>query len=1162
MSFLETVELARAFLERNGRVSLRGLKREFGLDDDALDELVEELVDVQQVAAREGNVLSWINQVSLEMPAAETQAPARPAAVAPSTPAEPTQTPIPPPETAAPTTATLPRTEAPAASTFEGERRQLTVLFCDLVDSVKLAAGLDPEDWREVVDAYQKAAGEEIQRLAGHVAQYLGDGLLVYFGYPQAHEDDAIRGVSAALAILDDLPQLNARIRARLPALTGEGLRVRIGVHTGPVVVGKVGSGAQTEQLALGDTVNMASRLLGVCEPDSVVISDATRRLVRGIFVFEDLGQRSLKGVEDPVPVHEVLRRSGVGSRLDVAAAAGLTPLVGREQEVALLLDRWELVTEGHGQVVLLGGEAGMGKSRLVQVLREELAEDPQSWLELGCSPYHENNPLHPLIASLEQLLLLSREDSADDRVAKLETGLGRAGFSLPKIFPLFANLLSIPLPERYPPLSLSPDAQRRMTLEAITSWMFAVTKQQPMILVVEDLQWIDPSSLELLGMLIEQAPTAKMLLLATFRPGFVSPWTSRSHMVQLTLTPLSRRQVRRMVEGITGGKPLPTEVVEEVVTKTDGVPLFVEELTKMVLESDLLEERDGEYVLSGPLPPLAIPTTLQDSLMARLDRLGTTKEVVQLAAVLGREFSHEMLETVSSSDQETLAEALDRLVNAELLYRRGTPPDAMYTFKHSMIQDAAYQSLLRSARQQFHARIAQVIEELFPQDVESAPEMIARHYDEAGLAEPAIVHYQRAGERSAERSANQESIVQLRRALGLLATLPETPERNQRELSLQMGVGMALSAARGWGDPECEAALERARSLASRLGDGPELPRALVGLATSYYAKGDIARSAEMAKQALTLAERAGAIYLLSAHYSVGSAALFQGELRQALTHLEQTIELYDPTEHASFAHTFGTDRGVVSRSYAAWCHWFLGRPDRALATTQEALALARRVEHPYSLATALAFAAVFHFLRGERDMTREHAEETIALCERLGFPLYLGVGRALRGWAQTDAGERGVAEIQQALAELARTGTGAGAPVFLSLLAEANWRVGRYDHALGALGLAVARAEETGQHFWDAELQRLQAQILLDKSGGAEEQAEALFRRSLEIARGQKAKSLELRTATSYARLLAKQGQRDEARDLLAPVYDGFTEGLGTQDLKAAKELLAELA
>jgi len=1152
VSFLETVERARTFLQRSGRVSLRGLKREFGIDDDALDELVEELVDVQQVAAREGKVLSWIGQASLEMPAAETQAPA------PPTPAEPSLSAASPPQIAAPTTATLPRTDLPATQAVEGERRQLTVLFCDLVDSVKLAAGLDPEDWREVVDAYQKAAGEEIERLAGHVAQYLGDGLLVYFGYPQAHEDDAIRGVSAALAILNDLPQLNARIQARLPALAREELRVRIGVHTGPVVVGKMGAGPEAGQLALGDTVNMASRLLSVCEPDCVVISDATRRLVRGIFVFEDLGQRSLKGVEEPVPVHRVVRRSGVDSRLDLAAAAGLTPLVGREQEVALLLDRWELVTEGHGQVVLLGGEAGMGKSRLVQVLREELTEDPQSWLELRCSPYYENNPLHPIIALLEQVLFLSREDSAEDRVAKLEAALSRAGFSLPKIFPLFANLLSIPLPERYPHLSLSPDAQRRMTLEAITTWLFAVTKQQPMILVAEDLQWIDPSSLELLGMLVEQAPTAPLLLLATFRPGFVSPWTSHSHMVQLTLNPLSRKQVRRMVEGITGGRALPGQVVEEVVTKTDGVPLFVEELTKMLLESELLEERDEGYVLSGPLPPLAIPTTLQDSLMARLDRLGPTKEVVQLGAVLGREFSHEMLETVSASERETLAEALDRLVQAELLYRRGTPPDALYTFKHTMIQDVAYQSLLKSARQQFHARIAQVIEELFPQDIESAPEMIARHYDEAGLAEPAIVHYQRAGERAAERSANQEAIVQLRRALELLATLPKAPERNQRELRLQMAIGMALSAARGWGDPECEAALERARSLASHLGDGPELPQVLVGLATSYYAKGELARSAEVAKQALTLAERAGAIYLLSAHYAVGAAALYQGEFPQALHHLEQTIELYDPVEHVAFAHTFGTDRGIVSRSYAAWCHWFLGRPDQALATAQEAMALARRVEHPFSLATALAFAAVFHFMRGERDATREYAEETIALCDRLGFPLYLGVGRALRGWAQADADERGVGEIQQALAELARTGTGAAAPVFLALLAEATWRVGRYDHALGALGLGAARAEETGQHLWDAELHRLRALILLDQGDSAEEQVEALFRRSLEIARDQEAKSFELRTATSYARFWQSQGKATEARALLAPVYNWFTEGFDTQDLKDAKALL----
>ncbi len=1038
------------------------------------------------------------------------------------------------------------------------------MLFCDLVDSTRLASKLDPEEWRELVGAYQKVSTEEIQRLAGHVAQYLGDGLLVYFGYPQAHEDDAIRGVSAALEIIDRLPQLNAQIRERLPALGDEGLHVRIGVHTGPVVVGDVGGGEQPERLAQGDTVNLASRLLAECEPDAVVISEATLQLVRGVFVADDLGRKSLKGFADPVPVHRVLRRSGVRSRLDVAAATGLTPLVGREQEVALLLDRWELVTEERGQVVLLGGEAGMGKSRLVQVLHERLAENPQSWVELRGSPYHENNPLYPVIDLLERALFLSREDSAEDRVVKLEAALSRSGFSLPKVFPLFANLLSIPLPERYPRLSLIPDAQRRLMLESLATWLFALTKEQPMILVAEDLQWIDPSTLEVIGMLVEQAPTASLLLLATFRPGIRLPWASRSHMVQLTLNPLSRRQVREMIEGITGGKTLPAEVVEEVVAKTDGVPLFVEELIKMLLESELLVERDQEYELAGPLPPLAIPATLQDSLMARLDRLGPTKEVVQLGAVLGREFSHEMLEAISSQVGETLERALDRLVSAELLYRRGAPPEATYTFKHSMIQDTAYQSLLKSARQKFHARIAEVLEKRFPEGVESAPEMIARHYDEAGLAEPAIAHYQRAGERAEERSANQEAIVQLGRALELLGKLPETPERNRRELEIQMAMAASLSAARGWGDPECVGAFERARELASRIGGGPELPRVLVGLATSYYAKGELAASAEVAKQALALAERAGAIHLLSAHYAVGAPAYYQGDVSRALEHMEQAIELYDPAEHAAFAHTFGSDRGVTSRSYAAWCHWFLGYPDRAQAVGQEAVALAERVEHPYTLGAALAFDGILHLARREPGRVQERAEEAIAQCERVGLPLFLGVGRTLRGWARAEAGEsiEGMAEIQQGLAELMRTGTGAGAPTFLAMLAEASWQVGRYDQALGAIGLGVARAQETGQHYWDAELHRLRAQILLDKDVASSEEAEALFRRALEIARGQQGKSFELRTATNLARLLASRGQRDEARNLLAPVYDWFTEGFDTRDLKDAKALLDELA
>ena len=1127
MSFLETVELARAFLERNGRVSLRGLKLEFGLDDDALDELVEELVDVQQVAAREGNVLSWIGAAPADAPADEREAPAA------------------------------------ARQPAEAERRQLTVMFCDLVGSTELSERLDAEALSEVVAAYQKTCAARVESFDGHIAQYLGDGVLVYFGYPLAHEDDAMRAIHAALRIAGEVPGLNSRLVEEHAALREHPLQIRVGIHTGPVVVGELGGGEKRERLALGGTVNIAARLEGEAEPGSIVVSNATRHLVQGAFVFEELGERSLKGIEGPVALSRPVQATGgVRSRLALAGASGLTPLVGREQQVGLVLERWEEAKAGHGQVVLLSGEAGMGKSRLIEVLREHAADEPHTWNELRGSAYHQNSAFHPVIELIEQAVMFTETDSPEERVAKLARALGYSGFPTEEILLLVADFLGLPPPENLPPLALNPEARRRRILETFAVWPVALAQRQPMIMIAEDLHWYDTSSLEAVGMVIEQVPAAPILFIATFRPEFEPPWPSRVRLMHLPLQPLTPKQSEAMARHLTGGKQLPLKVREEIAAKADGVPLFVEELTKSILESDLVVESDERFERSDPLPDFAIPSTLRDSLTARLDRLGPAKEVAQLASVLGREFSHDVLRIVSPLEPAALDQALGELVGADLLYQRGIPPLATYIFKHALIQDAAYQSLLKKTRREHHAMIAQVLEELFPQDVESAPEMIARHYDEAGLAEHAIVHYQRAGERSVERSANQESIVQLRRALELLATLPEAPERNERELRLQMAVGMALSATRGWGDAECEAAFERARSLASHLGDGPELPRALVALATSYYSKGEIARSAEVAKQALTLAERAGAIYLLSAHYVVGSVALYQGEFPQALHHLEQTIELYDPAEHASLAHTFGNDRGVASRIYAAWCHWFLGRPDRALATTQDAVALARRVEHPVSLALALALAAVFHFFRGDRDMTREYAEETIALCERLAFPLYLGVGRAFRGWAQTDAGERGVAEIQQALAELARTGTGVGAPVFLAMLAEANWRVGRYDHALGALGLGVARAEETGQYFWDAELHRLRAQVLLDKGDGAEEQAEALFRRSLEIARGQEAKSLELRTAMSYARLLEKREQRDEARNLLAPIYYGFTEGQGTQDLKDAKALLAELA
>ncbi len=1053
------------------------------------------------------------------------------------------------------TTNNLPTDSPPSA-----ERRQLTVMFCDLVGSTDLSQRLDPEDLRTVVRAYQEAAAQAIQRYEGHIAQYLGDGLLVYFGYPQAHEDDAERAVRAGLEILTALRALNDTLESTHAIR----LAARVGIHTGPVVIGAMGGGAKSEVLALGDTTNIAARLEAVAAPDSVVISGATQRLVPGMFLLQDLGTPPLKGIAKPIRAYAVLRATGVRSRLDVDPRT-LTPLVGRDQELGLLIERWEQAQGSEGQAVLIAGEAGVGKSRLLQAFRERLSETPHTWLECRCTPYTEGSAFHPLIELLQQGLGFKPDDEPETKLRRLQGGIERAQLSVPDVVPLIAALLSLPLSDRYRPLRQSPELQRKQTMEALVAWTLALAEQQPLVLLFEDLHWCDPSTVELLALALEQSPTAKVLTLLTFRPSFEPPWQARSTLTPLAINRLSRREATTMIGGMTRGVPLPDAVVERIVERADGIPLFVEELTKMVLESDLVAERAGRYALTGPLTELKIPTTLQDSLMARLDRLLPGKEVAQLGAALGREFPYELLRSVSLQEEPRLHAGLAQLVDAELFYQRGTPPDATYTFKHALIQDTAYQSLLKSVRQQFHTRIAQVLEERFPERVASEPEVIARHYDQAGLVAQAITHYQRAGERATQRSANEEAISHLRRALALVATLPETRERHQMELGLQMAIGAPISAARGWSNPDYEGAYARARELAFQIGESPELPRVLEAMAAAYLMKGDLATSAEVAQEALAAAERTGeALDRLLAHVCVGCPLLFQGHFSPALQHFEQAIGLYNPSAHASFAYALGFDRGVAAHSYAALCHSYLGRPDQALALSEAAVALAKRVEHPVTLANALFQAGVIHYQHGELDRMGERIGELLALAEQLGFPFWLGAGRIFRGVARVESGEgeAGIAEMQQALVELAGIGSGIGAPAILFVLAEALRKVGRHDEALGALGLGVAQAEAQGQHYVDADLHRLRADILLDQGEDAVEEAAALFGHSLEIARRQETKMFELRAATSLARLWQRQGKRAAARALLAPLYAWFTEGFDTRDLKDAKALLEELS
>jgi len=660
-------------------------------------------------------------------------------------------------------------TNLSSASAPSAERRQLTVMFCDLQGSTALSQQLDPEELRDVIRSYQEVCAGAVARFEGHIAKYLGDGLLIYFGYPQAHEDDPLRAVRAGLVMLEDMGTLNARLKGDRDLE----LAVRIGVHTGLVVAGEMGGGDTLEALAIvGETPNIAARLQEAAEPNSFVISDITAKLVQGFFLCKALGFHELKGISEPMELFGVLSESGAQTRFDVATAAQLTPLVGREQEVGLLLDRWEQVEEGLGQVVLVSGEAGIGKSRLIQAINDGLAGRLHLRQEYRCSPYHQNSALYPIIDFLERWLGFRREDSPDERMSKLEVAMADYSLRYSEAVPLLAGLLSLPVGDGYPPLNLSPQRQRQMTLDLLVQLLIEMASKQPVLAVFEDLHWADPTTLEFLALLVDQAPTAKILAMFTFRREFTPPWGSRAHLTQISLNRLPRSLATDMMARLTGGKELPKEVVSQIVAKSDGVPLFLEELTRMVIESGLLPEVDGRYELSGPLPALAIPSTLQDSLTARLDQLSSVRESVQLAAVLGREFSYELIRAVSPLDDAALTQHLEQLVTSEFLYQRGVSPESSYIFKHALIQDAAYNSLLISRRQQYHQQVVQVLEERFPEAIETQPELVAHHYTEAGFNQQAVNYWQQAGQIAVRRSANFEAVNHISGGLGLLKAL------------------------------------------------------------------------------------------------------------------------------------------------------------------------------------------------------------------------------------------------------------------------------------------------------------------------------------------------------------------------------------------------------
>ena len=1055
----------------------------------------------------------------------------------------------------------------------EAERRHLTVLFCDVVDSTMLSVRLDPEAYREVIGAYHTVCAEVIERFDGHIAQYLGDGLLVYFGYPRAHEDDAQRAVRVGLGLVEALGPLQRRLQQE----QGVSLAVRVGIHTGLVVVGAIGEGGRHERLALGEAPILAARLQGIAPPDTVLISAATARLVQGWFVCEALGEQTLKGFPAPLPVYRVLAESGVQSRLDVVGTGGLTPLVGRDQEVELLLEGWEQAKEGRGQIVLLRGEAGIGKSRLVRAVQDRLAGEPYTRLECRCSPYAQHSALYPVIDLGRRLLQRQRDEAPDVTLSKLEAALAPYDVLLPEVVPLLASLLSLPLFDRYAPPQLTPQRQRQKTLEAILALLFAHAAQRPVLFIVEDLHWIDPSTMELLNLFIDQGPRARILTLFTARPEFHPSWSFRAHVTSLTLERLPPTQVELMIERVTGGKRLPAEVRQQVVAKTDGVPLFVEELTKTVIESGLLREQADRYELPSSLPSLAIPATLHDSLMARLDRLGEAKEVAQLGATLGRAFPYELLQAVSPCDEHRLQQALDQLVDAELLYQRGVPPQVTYVFKHALIQETAYQSLLKSKRQQYHQQTVHTLEQHFPEIAESQPELLAHHYTEAGLPAQALPYWQHAGQRAVERSANVEAISHFTKGLELLEALPEAPERVQQELTLQLALGSPLLMIKGHTVSEVEHVYNRALHLCQQVGDSPQRFSALMGLWRFYFSRARLRTARDLSEQCFTVAQRMqDPVLLHEAHVALGSTLFHLGELIAARSHLEQGMALYDPQRCRALAFSRGLDTGVVCLSRTAWTLWMLGYPEQALTRTRQALTLAGESSHAYSLGFALHFSALLHIARREPRRVQEQAEAVIALSRAQGFVLWLSGGMVTHGWALVEQGamQEGIEQLRQGMTTWWAMGNYLGRPQILARLAEAYGRSGQITEGVRVLDDALATVHENAEQQHEAEIYRLKGQLLLQAATQASDrclpststatmaEAEACFLQALDIARRQGAKSWELRAATHLSRLWLRQGERAAARQMLVEIYSWFTEGFDTPDLQEAKTLLAVLS
>lgn len=1054
--------------------------------------------------------------------------------------------------------------ETPGASSLQdvAERRQLTVMFCDLVGSTALSAQLDPEDLREIIGNYHRWCAATVERQGGFLAKYMGDGVLAYFGYPQAHEDDAERAVLAGLSLVEAAP--------KLVTVNGAPLRVRVGIATGVVVVGDLtGSGEAQERGIVGDTPNLAARLQGVAEPGTVVIAEATRKLLGNLFELQHLGAKDLKGISGPVQAWAALRASSVESRFEALHATASTALFGREEELDILLRRWSKAKTGEGQVVLLSGEPGIGKSGLTAALLERVSAEPHTRLRYFCSPQHTESAFHPILSQMQRAAGLAQDESAGAKLDRLDAMLAQTSTDADSRA-LFAEMLSLPNDGRYPALNLTPQQRRQRTMEALITQIESLSRARPVLITFEDVHWIDPTSLEALSRLIERIANLQVLLVVTFRPNFVPPWIGRPHVMSLTINRLAKQDVGAIIDRIAGGKTMPAGIRQDILERADGIPLFVEEMTKAVLEADG-ETEARRTAAAVPSPASSVPASLHASLMARLDRLGPAKELAQVGAAIGREFSHALLAAATGKSETELESATDRLVAAGLLFRQGVPPDATYLFNHALVQDAAYGTLLREPRRILHARIAEALANSFAGICESQPELLARHYTEANLIEKAAAFWGKAGQRSLARSALIEAAEQLARALGQLAGLPGTAERRRQQIKLQIDLSNALIHTKGHASPETKASFEQAHAMiaaAEALGETVDDPLLLFSVLYGFWVgnrmafKGDVACA--LAQQFLVLARKQdAAVPQMIGNMLTGISLVLVGDVANGRGHLDRVVALYDPGEHRALATRFGHDVRMTALCWRAMAVWMLGYPEAAAMDIEHALKDARETGHAATLMFALSHSTLALIYRGDHVAAQGLVGELVALAEEKGSLYWKSYGSLLQGWllARTGKPADTVPLMTTAIAAMRSTGATAYAPWYFSCLAEAYAQLGQFDEAYRCIAKAISAVETNGERWGEADIHRIAGEIALKLPVPDPAKAESNFEQALSVARQHNSKSFELRAATSMARLRRDQGRPTEARDILTSILARFSEGFDTSDLIGAKSLLGTL-